>query len=149
MTQPEPSAIEVQQTIQPQVGKLLSQMAGYVGVRTMDIGWRFGLLEETAKHSHGIMAEALAKQKGLDSFYVQVWCVAPPMPQRSWSWERIKPTDWHLMWAGCFWSRISLGTLVPCLESCCGPRFLTSLPRIFPQDSVPGGTNSAQPSSRW
>ncbi len=74
MTQPKPSAEEVQQAIQQQAGKLLSQMAGYVGVRTVDIGLRFGLLEEIAKHPQGITAEALAREKGLDPFYVQVWC---------------------------------------------------------------------------
>ncbi len=74
MTQPKPSAEEVQQAIHQQAGKLLSQMAGYVGVRTVDIGLRFGLLEEIANHSQGIAPEALARQKGLDSFYVQVWC---------------------------------------------------------------------------
>lgn len=74
MTQPEPSAEEIQQAVQQQAGKLLSQVAGYIGVRNMDIGLRFGLLEEISKHTQGITAEALAKQKGLDSFYVQVWC---------------------------------------------------------------------------
>jgi SAM-dependent methyltransferase len=64
----------VQQAIQQQAGKLLSQVAGYVGVRTMDIGLRFGLFGEVAKHPRGITADALAKQTGLDSFYVQVWC---------------------------------------------------------------------------
>ncbi len=49
MTQPEQSAEEVQQAIHQQAGKLLSQVAGYVGVRTIDIGLRFGLLEEIAK----------------------------------------------------------------------------------------------------
>ncbi len=74
MTKSSPSPEEVQQAIQQQAGKLLSQVAGYVGVRTMDIGLRFGLLEEIAKHPHGITPEALARQKGLDAFYVQVWC---------------------------------------------------------------------------
>jgi SAM-dependent methyltransferase len=74
MTQPAQSAEEVQQAIHQQAGKLLSQVAGYVGVRTMDIGLRFGLLEEIAQHPHGITAEDLARQKGLDPFYLQVWC---------------------------------------------------------------------------
>ena len=74
MTQPSQSSEEVQQAVQQQAGKLLSQVAGYVGVRTMDIGLRLGLLEEIARHSHGITAEALAKQKELDPLYVQVWC---------------------------------------------------------------------------
>ena len=44
MTQQNPSPEEVQQAVQQQAGKLLSQVAGYVGVRTMDMGLRLGLL---------------------------------------------------------------------------------------------------------
>ena len=69
MTQQNPSSEEVQQA-----GKLLSQVAGYVGVRTMDIGLRLGLLGEVAKHPQGITTDTLAKETGLDPFYVQVWC---------------------------------------------------------------------------
>ena len=65
---------EIQQAIQQQAGKLLTQVAGYVGVRTMDIGLRFGLFEEISKHPQGITPNALAEQMGLDSFYAQVWC---------------------------------------------------------------------------
>lgn len=72
MTQPAPSPEEVQQ----QAGKVLAQVAGYVGVRTMDIGLRLGLFEEIAKHPQGIRAEALAKEKNTDPFYTQVWCRA-------------------------------------------------------------------------
>ena len=74
MAQTGPSPEETQQAIQQQAGKLLSQVAGYVGVRTMDIGLRFGLFEEIAKHPQGITAEALAKQTGMDPLYIQVWC---------------------------------------------------------------------------
>lgn len=74
MTQPSPE--QTQQAIQQQAGKLLSQVAGYVGVRTMDIGLRLGLLAEIANHPRGLTAEALAKQTGLDPLYVQVWCRA-------------------------------------------------------------------------
>jgi len=74
MTQPSPE--QTQQAIQQQAGKLLSQVAGYVGVRTMDIGLRLGLLAEIANHPQGVTAEALAKQTGLDPLYVQVWCRA-------------------------------------------------------------------------
>ena len=72
MTQPSPSPEEVQQ----QAGKILSQVAGYVGVRTMEIGLRLGLFEEIAKHADGISADALANEKALDPFYTQVWCRA-------------------------------------------------------------------------
>ncbi len=74
MTQSSPE--QMQQAIQQQAGKLLSQVAGYVGVRTMDIGLRLGLLAEIANHPQGVTAEALAKQTGLDPLYVQVWCRA-------------------------------------------------------------------------
>ena len=74
MTQSAPTPDEIQQAIQQQAGKLLSQVAGYVGVRTMNIGLRLGLLEGISKHPEGINADALAKEMGLDPFYVQVWC---------------------------------------------------------------------------
>lgn len=74
MTQQGTSSEDIRQAIQEQAGKLLSQVAGYIGVRTMEIGLRFGLLEEISKHPQGIAAEALARQKGLASFYVEVWC---------------------------------------------------------------------------
>ena len=61
------------QEIQQQAGKILSQVAGYVGTRTINMGMRFGLFEEIAKHPTGITAEALATKKGLDPFYVRVW----------------------------------------------------------------------------
>ena len=74
MTQQNPSPEEVQQAVQQQVGKLLSQVAGYVGVRTMEMGLRLGLLAEVAKHPQGITTDNLARQMGMDPFYVQVWC---------------------------------------------------------------------------
>lgn len=74
MTEAGQPAEDVQQAMQQQAGKLLSQVAGYVGVRTMEIGLRLGLLEEIAKHPEGITVEALAKQSSLDPLYVQVWC---------------------------------------------------------------------------
>ncbi len=74
MTQPATSPREIQQAIQQQAAKLLSQAAGYVGIRTIDIGLHHGLFEEISKHPDGITAEALARQKGLDPLYTQVWC---------------------------------------------------------------------------
>ncbi|MCH7811491.1 MAG: class I SAM-dependent methyltransferase [Chloroflexi bacterium] len=70
MTQEAPSPEVVQQ----QAGKVLSHVAGYVGARTIDIGLRHGLLEETNRHPDGISAEALAKATSLDPFYTCVWC---------------------------------------------------------------------------
>jgi SAM-dependent methyltransferase len=65
---------QVQQEVQQQAGKLLSQMAGYVGGRTIDLGLRSGLLEAVASYPLGITAEALAEEIGLDPLYVKVWC---------------------------------------------------------------------------
>lgn len=63
-----------QQEIQQQAGKILSQVAGYVGVKTMEIGLRSGLVEEIAKQPQGISADDLAKKLGFDPLYTLVWC---------------------------------------------------------------------------
>ena len=63
-----------QEEIQQQAGKILSQVAGYVGVKTMEIGLRSGLIAEIAKHPQGISADDLAKQQGFDPLYTSVWC---------------------------------------------------------------------------
>ena len=60
--------------IQAQAGKILSQVAGYAGVKTMEIGLRLGLFEEIAKHHQGVTAPDLAEQKGFDPLYTRVWC---------------------------------------------------------------------------
>ena len=65
---------EVQQEIQQQAGKVLSQVAGYVGLRTIDIGLQHGLLEALEKTPLGMTAEALAEETGLDPLYAEVWC---------------------------------------------------------------------------
>lgn len=63
-----------QQEIQSQAGKVLGQVAGYVGVRTIQIGLRSGLLETIAKHPSGITSKSLAAATGFDELYVEVWC---------------------------------------------------------------------------
>ena len=63
-----------QEEIQKQAGKVLQQVAGYVGVRTIDIGMKHGLLEELSKHSGGLTSDELAKNAGIDAFYAMVWC---------------------------------------------------------------------------
>ncbi len=65
-----------QQDIQAQAAKFLGQMAGYVGVRTIQIGLSSGLLEEVSRHADGITARALAGRTGFDGLYVEVWCKA-------------------------------------------------------------------------
>ena len=57
-----------------QVGKLLGNLAGYVGHRTIEIGLRHGLIAQLAQHPDGITPETLATQTTLDAFYVGVWC---------------------------------------------------------------------------
>jgi hypothetical protein len=42
----------------------------------MDMGLQHGLLEEVNRHPQGVATEALARQCGLDPFYVQMWCRA-------------------------------------------------------------------------
>ena len=74
MTQTSPATQEVQQAIQQQTGKILSQVAGYVGLRTIDIGLQHGLLETLATTPLGMTAEALAEETGLDPLYMEVWC---------------------------------------------------------------------------
>ena len=74
MTQTSQPTQEVQQEIQQQAGKVLSQVAGYVGLRTIDIGLQHGLFETLAKAPLGMTAEALAEETGLDPFYTEVWC---------------------------------------------------------------------------
>ena len=51
---------QVQREVQQRAGKVLSQVAGYVGLRTIDIGLQHGLLETLAKAPLGMTAEALA-----------------------------------------------------------------------------------------
>ncbi len=63
-----------QEEIQKQAGKVLQQVAGYVGVRTIDIGLKHGLLEELSKHSGGLSSDELAQNAGIDPFYAMVWC---------------------------------------------------------------------------
>ena len=59
-----------------QAGKVLSHVAGYVGMRTIEIGLTHGLFEALAKHAVGLTPEQLAAEKSVDEFYVGVWCRA-------------------------------------------------------------------------
>ncbi len=73
MTQPTQNSQEV---MQQQAGKFLSQVAGYVGVRTMEIGISQGLLAEVGANEKGATAADMAKSLKLDALYVAVWCRA-------------------------------------------------------------------------
>jgi ubiquinone/menaquinone biosynthesis C-methylase UbiE len=61
-------------TIAEQAPVLLSQVAGYVGFRTLELGLRTGLVHALAQTPAGLSADDLAEQLGLDPFYVAVWC---------------------------------------------------------------------------
>ena len=63
----------VQEEIQAQAGKFLTQMAGFVGVKTIQIGLTSGLLEAVSGHTDGITARSLASTTGPDELYVSVW----------------------------------------------------------------------------
>ena len=65
-----------QEEVQQQAGKIITQVAGYIGVKTIDMGMRLGMLDELAKHPDGVTSDALAESLSLDPFYVGVWCSA-------------------------------------------------------------------------
>ena len=62
--------------IQEQGAKLLGQAAGYIGLRTIELGLRHGLFARIAEHPAGITVEQLAGDAGLDEFYLGIWARA-------------------------------------------------------------------------
>ncbi len=62
--------------MQKQAGKVLGHVAGYVGLRTIEIGLKHGLFQALASHAVGLTPEQLAKEKSIDEFYASVWCRA-------------------------------------------------------------------------
>ena len=56
-----------------QAGKVLGHVAGYVGLRTIEIGLTHGLFEAMGKHAVGLTTEQLAAEKSVDEFYVGIW----------------------------------------------------------------------------
>lgn len=60
-------------SLHEQSGRVLGQLAGYVGVRALATGLRSGLIEALAGHPDGASAQSLADELGLDPFYVAVW----------------------------------------------------------------------------
>ena len=62
--------------MQKQAGKVLAHVAGYVGLRTIEMGLNHGLFETLAGRSEGLTPEQLAAEKGIDEFYAGVWCRA-------------------------------------------------------------------------
>jgi len=61
-------------SVKAQAGKVLTQIAGYVGARTIEIGLARGLVETLARHPDGMTTDELAAEARLDPFYVEVWC---------------------------------------------------------------------------
>jgi hypothetical protein len=59
-----------------QAGKVLSQVAEYIGVKTMEMGLRLGLVQDLADSQQGLTAADLATRTGMDPQYTQVWCGA-------------------------------------------------------------------------
>jgi SAM-dependent methyltransferase len=59
-----------------QAGMLLQQVAGYVGIRTIQLGFRAGLIDTLADADAGLSPEELAVAADIDPFYAQVWCRA-------------------------------------------------------------------------
>jgi ubiquinone/menaquinone biosynthesis C-methylase UbiE len=55
---------------------LLTQVAGYVGFRTIALGMRAGLIDALAAAPAGLTADELAERLDLDPFYVGVWARA-------------------------------------------------------------------------
>lgn len=60
--------------IQAKAGKILTDVAGYISVRTMEIGLTQGIFKELLKHEQGIRVDELAKIMNFDAWYLDVWC---------------------------------------------------------------------------
>jgi SAM-dependent methyltransferase len=75
MTVTAPSPSPSAPTLADTAPKVLSLIAGYVGHRTVTIGLRTGLIATLDAHP-GTTADELADARGLDPFYVSVWCRA-------------------------------------------------------------------------
>lgn len=61
-------------TLAQQAPVVLSQLAGYIGHRTITIGLRSGLIAALAARTEGATPDELADELELDPFYVSVWC---------------------------------------------------------------------------
>ncbi|HZD71084.1 MAG TPA: methyltransferase domain-containing protein [Actinomycetes bacterium] len=68
------SALPTSITVQEQAPLLLSQIAGYIGHRTVAVGLRSGLVGALAEAPAGATVDSLAHRLGFDPFYVAVWC---------------------------------------------------------------------------
>jgi SAM-dependent methyltransferase len=75
MTLTAPAPTSPAATLAETAPRVLSLIAGYVGHRTVAIGLRTGLIRALADRP-GSTADDLADARGLDPFYVAVWCRA-------------------------------------------------------------------------
>jgi len=71
---PTTAVADAQPTAKEQAGKLVGQIAGYIGYRTVKIGLEHGLYEAIAQHADGVAPADLAAELGIDPFYTEVWC---------------------------------------------------------------------------
>lgn len=55
---------------------VMVQIAGYVAVRTVGIGFRYGLFARLTSHPDGVRSATLAAETNLNRSYVDVWCRA-------------------------------------------------------------------------
>lgn len=60
-------------TIKDQAGKLVLQIAGYIGYRTIKIGLDNGIYEAIVRHPDGVEPSELAAELHLDPLYTEVW----------------------------------------------------------------------------
>ena len=65
-----------QPDMKDQAGKVLSQVAGFIGVKTIEMGLRLGLIQDLADNPAGLTASDLASRTGMDPEYTKVWCRA-------------------------------------------------------------------------
>lgn len=73
MTTIQEASREASVTAPQQAGAMLQLVAGYAGVRTIDLGLGSGLVAALDRRP-GATADGLAEELGLDDFYVGVWC---------------------------------------------------------------------------
>ena len=59
--------------VKEQAGKILTNVAGYVATRTLDMGISKGLFAAIQKHDGGATVKGLAEDLGYDAFYLEVW----------------------------------------------------------------------------
>lgn len=71
---PAPSTPGTEPTVKDQAGKLVLQIAGYIGYRTIKIGLDNGIYEAITRHPGGVSASELAAELQLDPLYTSVWC---------------------------------------------------------------------------